>query len=163
MTINHQAKSVPRLPAGKHDLDPVNRRLVQLLTENPRAGVPELARAVEMSAPAVRERVNRLHESGVIRGYRLEVDPAAVGLPVTAWVRIRPGPRQLARIAELARDTPQVSECHRISGEDCFLLKVHIPAVEDLEDILDRFQLYGQTTSSFVVATPVEPRPPRTG
>ncbi len=114
-----------------------------------------------MSAPAVRERVNRLHESGVIRGYRLDVDPAAVGLPVTAWVRIRPDPHQLPRIAELARRTPQVSECHRISGEDCFLVKVHIPAVADLEDILDAFQLYGQTTSSFVVATPVEPRPAR--
>jgi Lrp/AsnC family transcriptional regulator, leucine-responsive regulatory protein len=163
MTIKQQAKSAPRYSDGKPELDPVNRRLVELLTENPRAGVPALARAVEMSAPAVRERVHRLHESGVIRGYRLDVDPAAVGLPVTAWVRIRPGPRQLTRIAELARDTPQVSECHRISGEDCFLLKVHIPAVEDLEDILDRFQLYGQTTSSFVVATPVEPRPPRTG
>jgi Lrp/AsnC family leucine-responsive transcriptional regulator len=159
MAIKQQVRSVD----GKRDLDPVNRRLVELLTENPRAGVPELARAVEMSAPAVRERVNRLHESGVIRGYRLDVDPAALGLPVTAWVRIRPGPRQLTRVAELARDTPQVSECHRISGEDCFLLKVHIPAVEDLEAILDRFLLHGETTSSFVVATPVEPRPPRTG
>jgi len=160
--IKQQAKSVPRFPNRIPELDPVNRRLVELLTANPRAGVPELARAVEMSAPAVRERVNRLHESGVIRGYRLDVDPAAVGLPVTAWVRIRPGPRQLSRVAELARDTPQVSECHRISGEDCFLLKVHMPAVADLEDILDAFLPYGQTTSSFVVATPVEPRPPRT-
>jgi Lrp/AsnC family leucine-responsive transcriptional regulator len=159
MTIRQHVRSAE----GRRDLDPVNRRLVELLTENPRAGVPELARAVEMSAPAVRERVNRLHESGVIRGYRLDVDPAALGLPVTAWVRIRPGPRQLTRVAELARDTPQVSECHRISGEDCFLLKVHMPAVEDLEAILDRFLLHGETTSSFVVATPVEPRPPRTG
>jgi Lrp/AsnC family leucine-responsive transcriptional regulator len=162
MAIKQQAKSGQRHPDGSNELDAVNRRLVELLTENPRAGVPELARAVQMSAPAVRERVNRLHETGVIRGYRLDVDPAAVGLPVTAWVRIRPGPRQLARIAALARDTPQVSECHRISGEDCYLLKVHIPAVADLEDILDAFLPYGQTTSSFVVATPVEPRPPRT-
>ena len=145
------------------DLDEVNQRLLELLTRDPRASAPELARAVGMSAPAVRERLQRLHDRGVIRGYRVDIDPAALGLPVTAWVRIRPGPRQLPRIAELARETPQVSECHRISGEDCFLRKVHIPAVADLEEILDAFQLYGQTTSSFVVATPVEPRPPRTG
>jgi Lrp/AsnC family transcriptional regulator, leucine-responsive regulatory protein len=164
MAIKQRVKSTSGFPDGKSALDPVNRRLVDLLTDNPRAGVPELARAVGMSAPAVRERVHRLHEAGVIRGYRLDVDPAAVGLPVTAWVRIRPGPRQqLTRIAELARDTPQVSECHRISGEDCFLLKVHISAVEDLEDILDSFQRYGHATSSFVVATPVEPRAPRGG
>jgi Lrp/AsnC family leucine-responsive transcriptional regulator len=162
MTTTRRASSAEHLPNGKPALDAVNRRLLDLLTANPRAGVPELAKVVGMSAPAVRERVNRLHESGVIRGYRLDVDPDAVGLPVTAWVRIRPGPRQLDRIAELARQTPQVSECHRISGEDCFLLKVHIPAVADLEEILDAFQLYGQTTSSFVVATPVAPRPPRT-
>jgi Lrp/AsnC family leucine-responsive transcriptional regulator len=161
MVTTGKAKPAVHLPNGKPVLDEVNRRLLDLLTENPRAGVPELAKAVGMSAPAVRERVNRLHDSGVIRGYRLDVDPAAIGLPVTAWVRIRPGPRQLPRIAELARRTPQVSECHRISGEDCFLLKVHIPAVADLEDILDAFQLFGQTTSSFVVATPVEPRPAR--
>jgi len=94
----------------------------------------------------------------VIRGYRLDIDPAAVGLPVAAWVRIRPGPGQLPKVAELAQRTPEVSECHRISGEDCFLLKVHVPAIEDLESVLDRFLMHGQTTSSFVVATPVAPR-----
>ena len=91
---------------------------------------------------------------------RLDIDPAAIGLPVAAWVRLRPGPGQLPKLAELARQTPQVSECHRISGEDCFLLKVHVRAIEDLEPVLDAFLVYGQTTSSFIVATPVPPRPP---
>jgi Lrp/AsnC family leucine-responsive transcriptional regulator len=107
-----------------------------------------------MSAPAVRERVNRLEQAGIIRGYRLDIDPAAIGLPVAAWVRIRPGPGQLSKIADLATRTPGVSECHRISGEDCFLLKVHVPAIEALEDILDRFLIHGQTTSSLIVSTP---------
>jgi Lrp/AsnC family leucine-responsive transcriptional regulator len=141
------------------NLDETNRSILAALAENPRLATAELARIVGMSAPAVRERVGRLERSGVIRGYRLDIDPAAIGLPVTAWVRIKPGPGQLPKIADLARDTPQVSECHRISGEDCFLLKVHVPAVEDLEDVLDAFLLFGQTTSSFVVATPVPPRP----
>ena len=141
------------------NLDETNRSILAALAENPRLATAELARIVGMSAPAVRERVGRLERSGVIRGYRLDVDPAAIGLPVTAWVRIKPGPGQLPKIADLARDTPQVSECHRISGEDCFLLKVHVPSVEDLEDVLDAFLLFGQTTSSFVVATPVPPRP----
>jgi Lrp/AsnC family leucine-responsive transcriptional regulator len=150
-------------PSGKSLLDETNRRILDVLTENPRTSTSELARAVGMSAPAVRERVTRLEDGGVIRGYRLDVDPAALGLPVAAWVRLRPGPGQLARIADLARRTPQVSECHRISGEDCFLLKVHVESVADLEPVLDAFLLYGRTTSSFVVATPVAPRPPRPG
>jgi Lrp/AsnC family leucine-responsive transcriptional regulator len=144
-------------------LDATNRRLLAVLAEDPRAGTAALARRIGMSAPSVRERLARLEEAGVIRGYRVDVDPAALGLPLAAWVRIRPGPGQLPRIAELAERTPEVSECHRISGEDCFLLKVHIPAVEALEGILDRFLLYGQTISSFVVSTPVPPRTPVPG
>ena len=144
-------------------LDGANRRILEVLAEDPRTSTAELARAVGLSAPAVRERLARLEESGVIRGYCLDVDPAALGLPVTVWVRVRPGPGQLPKLAELATRTPEVAECHRISGEDCFLLRVHVPAIEALEDVLDRFLVHGSTTSSFVVATPVPPRTPHPG
>ena len=158
------AISAPRLPDhlpdGRSLLDDVNRRLLELLAENPRQSMSELARRVGMSPPAVRERVARLEQAGVIRGYRLEVDPAAIGLPVAAWVRIRPGPGQLPKVAELAARIPQVSECHRISGEDCFLLKVHVASISALEEVLDRLLVHGQTTSSFIVSTPVPPRAP---
>lgn len=154
----------PKLPTGVPDakslLDDTNTRLLEALTDDPRASVAELARQVGMSAPAVRERLGRLEQAGVIRGYRVDIDPAAIGLPVSAWVRIRPGPGQLPKIAELARRVPEVSECHRISGEDCFLLRVHVAAIEALETVLDQFLLYGQTVSSIVVTTPVPPRTP---
>jgi Lrp/AsnC family leucine-responsive transcriptional regulator len=147
------------LPDGRSLLDDVNRRLLALLAEDPRLPVSALARRVGMSAPAVRERLARLEDSGVIRGYRIDIDPAAVGLPVAAWVRVKPGPGQLPGVAELARQRPEVSECHRISGEDCFLLLVHVSEIAALEGVLDDFLRYGQTVSSFVVATPVPPRP----
>lgn len=157
------ATGMPRPPAGLQNgkalLDGVNRRILAALTEDPRLSASELGRRIGMSAPAVRDRVTRLEEVGVIRGYLLDIDPAAIGLPVAAWVRIRPGPGQLPKIADLAQRTPEVSECHRISGDDCFLLKVHVPAIEALEDILDRFLLHGQTSSSLIVSTPVPPRP----
>ena len=139
-------------------LDPVAVRILRALTEDPRLSMSALGRRVGMSAPAVTERVRRLEEAGVIRGYRLDIDPAAVGLPVAAWVRVRPGPGQLPKIAELAAGLPEVVECHRITGEDCFLLKVHVPAVDQLESVLDRFLLYGQTTSSIVQSSPVPTR-----
>ncbi|GII81958.1 AsnC family transcriptional regulator [Sphaerisporangium rufum] len=148
------------LPAGRRLLDETNRRLLDALGADPRAGVAALARRVGMSAPAVRERLARLERTGVIRGYRLDVDPAAIGLPVAAWVRVRPGPGQVPKVAELAARTPQVSECHRISGEDCFLIKVHVADIDALEAVLDRFLLHGQTHSSFIVSTPVPPRAP---
>lgn len=140
-------------------LDDVNRRLLTLLAADPRLPVTALARRVGMSPPAVRDRLIRLEEAGVIRGYRLDIDPAALGLPVAAWVRVRPGPGQLTRVAELAASRSDVSECHRISGDDCFLLKVHVADIGGLEGVLDEFLRFGQTVSSFVVSTPVPPRP----
>jgi Lrp/AsnC family leucine-responsive transcriptional regulator len=140
-------------------LDDLNLRILDELAADPRLRTTELARRLGVSTPTVRERVTRLEEAGVIRGYRLDIDPAALGRPVAAWVRIQPGPGQVLRIAELARNTPEVVECHRISGEDCFLMRVQVPAIDKLEDLLDRFGPYGRTNSSFVVSTPVPPRP----
>jgi Lrp/AsnC family leucine-responsive transcriptional regulator len=153
-------KSRQNAPISYSDLlDAVNVQLLDELHDDPRMSMSELARRVGMSAPAVTERVQRLESAGVIKGFRMEVDPAALGMPVTALVRVRPGPGQLPRITQAARDNPQVVECHRITGEDCFYLKVHAPSIERLEEVLDQFLLFGQTTSSIVVSTPVAPRP----
>lgn len=139
-------------------LDPRNLTLLRLLGESPRAGIAQLARSMGMSAPAVRERILRLTEAGVIRGYHLELDPAALGYPVCAFVRVRPAPGRLAKVIELARSLPQVVECHRVTGDDCLVLKVHIPSVNELDEVLDRFLAHGQTTTSIVQSTPVAPR-----
>ena len=120
----------------------------------------ELGRRVGMSSPAVTERVRRLEESGVIRGYCLDIDPAALGLPLTAFIRVRPNAGYLPRVAELAQAIPEVVECHRITGEDCFIVKVYLPAMDQLDRILDRFLLLGTTTTSIVQSTPVPMRPP---
>ncbi len=140
-------------------LDRVNVHLLRELQRDPRLGMSALARRVKMSAPAVTERVKRLEEAGVIAGYRVDVDPGALGLPVMAYVRIRPAPGQLGKIADLAQRIPEVVECHRITGEDCFLLKVHVSNVDRLETVLDRFLAFGQTTTSIVQSSPVPPRP----
>jgi Lrp/AsnC family leucine-responsive transcriptional regulator len=139
-------------------LDAVNRRLLAELQADPRMSMSALARRVGMSAPAVTERVQRLREAGVITGFRMEVDPAALGLPVTAFARIRPTAGQLDKIIALAVSVPQISECHRITGEDCFLIKLHAPTIGDLETVLDKFLVYGQTVTSIVVSSPVPSR-----
>jgi Lrp/AsnC family leucine-responsive transcriptional regulator len=132
-----------------------NLAVLSLLRENPRLGISELARRVGMSAPAMRERVQRLEEAGIIRGYRLELDPAALGYPVSAYVRVRPAPGQLPKIAELARSLAEVVECHRVTGEDCFVLRVYLPSIDALDGVLDRFLAHGQTTTSIIQSTPV--------
>lgn len=138
--------------------DARNVRILALLQGDPRMSISELARRVGMSAPATRERIQRMEDAGVIRGCRLEIDPAALGYPIAAFVRIRPMPGKLPKVAELAASLPQVVECHRITGEDCFMLKVGLDSLENLDVILDQFLIYGQTTTSIVQSTPVAPR-----
>ena len=142
------------------EIDTVNIRILEELQQDPRLTMSELGRRVGMSSPAVTERVRRLEEAGVIRGYCLNLNPAALGLSIAAYVRIRPNPGQLPRIAELAQQIPEVVECHRVTGEDCFILKVYIPAIDQLDRLLDSFLLYGSTTTSIIQSSPVPLRPP---
>jgi Lrp/AsnC family transcriptional regulator, leucine-responsive regulatory protein len=141
-------------------LDPVNLRVLDELVSDGRIAMAELGRRVGLSAPAVAERVQRLERAGVISGYRAELDPRALGFSVSAIVRIRPAPGQLQRIPEVASETPEVAECHRITGDDCYLLRLHLRSIDDLEDVLDRFTPYGLTTTSIVHSTPVPRRGP---
>jgi len=141
-------------------LDATNLEILRQLIDEPRLAMSELGRRVGMSAPAVAERVQRMQEAGVIRGARLDVDQSALGLGITAFVRVRPMPGQLQAISELARKTPEVVECHRVTGEDCFIMKVLVGRVELLEAVLDEILRYGNTTSSIVQSTPVALRAP---
>jgi Lrp/AsnC family leucine-responsive transcriptional regulator len=141
-------------------LDAVNLRLLKELQADGRLGMAELGRRVGMSAPAVAERVQRLERAGVIAGYHAAIEPRALGFPIAAVIRIRPAPGQLPRIPEVARDTPEVAECYRITGEDCFLMKLHLRSIDELEEILDRFTPFGLTTTSIIHSAPVPRRGP---
>jgi Lrp/AsnC family leucine-responsive transcriptional regulator len=139
-------------------LDDRNQKLLAALVKDPRASITALARRVGLSAPATRERLLRLEEAGVIKGWQVELDPKALGFPIAVLIRIRPMPGQLPKIAKLAQSLPQVTECHRITGEDCFLMRAHLRALDELDGLLDRFLAYGQTTTSIVQSSPVAPR-----
>jgi Lrp/AsnC family leucine-responsive transcriptional regulator len=139
-------------------LDPTNLRLLAELQSDARVSQAELGRRVGLSAPAVAERLARLEREGVIAGYRAEISPEALGYAFAAVLRIRPAPRQIPKVAELARETPEVVECQRITGEDCFFMKLHVRDVHHLEEVIDRFTPYGQTTTSIVQSSPVPRR-----
>jgi Lrp/AsnC family leucine-responsive transcriptional regulator len=141
-------------------LDDTNRRLLAELQDDARLSLAELGRRVGLSSPAVAERLQRLENDGCITGYRTEIDPRALGFGLSAVIRVRPASRQLQRIAELARASAEVVECHRITGEDCFILKAHVRTIGHLEELIDRFTPYGQTTTSIIQSSPVPPRGP---
>jgi Lrp/AsnC family leucine-responsive transcriptional regulator len=140
-------------------MDATDRRILEELQADGRLAIAELGRRVKLSAPAVGERVQRLERDGVITGYHAAVDPRRIGYPLAAIVRIAPATRQLEKIRELIRESPEVVECHRITGEDCFFLKLHVRSMDDLEPLLDRFTPYGRTTTSLIHSSPVAERP----
>jgi Lrp/AsnC family transcriptional regulator, leucine-responsive regulatory protein len=151
-----QSSSVVDFPP----LDAIDRKIIGELSADGRISFAELGRRTHLSPPAVTERVRRLEQTGVITGYRAEIDPRALGYRLTAIVRVKPTVRQLSKVAELATQILQVEECLRITGEDCFYIKLHLGSIEELPSVLDQFLLYGETTTSIVNATPVPRRDP---
>lgn len=139
-------------------LDEVNLKLIDELQRDARTSVAELGRRVGLSSPAVTERIRRLESAGVIRGYHADVDPRRVGYSLGVAIRIRPAPGLLTKVAALARDTPEVIECHRVTGDDCYVMTAYVRDVEHLEELIDRFAPSGQTTSSIMQSSPVPRR-----
>lgn len=141
-----------------NQLDEVNRALLIQLEADPRLPVAELARRVGLSATATSERLRRLKESGVFVGTSVMLDPAAMGYPLLAFVRMRPfkgaAPALLRRLAEM----PEVVECHHTTGEDCYLIRVHARDMQHLEELTTVMSSFGETTTSLCYSTPIATR-----
>ena len=141
-------------------LDAIDQKILTLLVANARTTAAELARAVGLSAPSVAERVRRLEEAGVIGGYTAEISAEAIGLPISVWLRIRPVPGQLQKVVEIIRDIPEITECDRVTGEDCFLARAHLASVAEMERIIDRIIPHAMTNTSVIQSSPVTRRLP---
>jgi Lrp/AsnC family leucine-responsive transcriptional regulator len=141
-------------------LDVLDARILSALAANARISVAELARTVGLSPPSVAERVKRLEERRVIEGYTVAIDPKTVGLGTAAWMRIRPMPGELRTVAEILRTMPEIVECDRVIGEDCFVARAHLKSIEDLERLIDRIIPHAMTTTSIIQSTLVRRRPP---
>jgi Lrp/AsnC family leucine-responsive transcriptional regulator len=144
-------------------LDAVDQRIIKALAEDARVSVADIARLVGLSGPSVSERIRRLEESGVIEGYTVRINTPGIGLPIAAWLRVRPLPGELRRVADILRDLPEIAECDRVTGDDCFIAKVHVGSMEHLERIIDRIIPFAMTNTSIIQSSPVRRRLPNFG
>ncbi|WP_266156553.1 Lrp/AsnC family transcriptional regulator [Dyella silvatica] len=147
---------------SKVELDNKDWQLIEALQQDARMGYAELGRKVRLSAPAVAERVKRLEEFGVIRGYRAIINPKQLGFALDAMVRLRCDGGVCARIGALVADIPEVLDCRRLAGEDSALLHVVAMSISHLESVLDRLLKIHpsiSTTTLVVLQTPHENRP----
>jgi Lrp/AsnC family leucine-responsive transcriptional regulator len=144
-------------------LDAIDARILAAMAENARVSVADLARLVDLSPPSVSERIRRLEDAGVIGGYTVAIDPKALGLPIAAWLRIRPIPGQLEKVADILQGLPEIVECDRVTGEDCFIARAHVASVDALEKLIDRIIPFAMTNTSIVQSSPVKRRLPPIG
>jgi len=148
------------LESSEKLLDQVGWDILRELQEDARIPFSELGRRVGLSAPAVTERVRRMEEAGIIKGYRAEINLKRVGLSVLALVRLNTSmhPHGCKQFLKMAPSIPEIIECHRITGSDSYLMKVAVPSLEDLEKVLDQINVYGATTTVIALSSPVEQR-----
>jgi len=139
--------------------DRTDRAILAVLQQDGRRSMAELARDVRMSASAVAERVRRLEEAGVIRGYRADVDPEALGYAVLAHLRLRYPSSTYGPLHALLADIPEVLEAHHVTGDDCFVIKVVATSMRDLERITGRIGALGSVTTSVAYSSPIVARP----
>ena len=141
-------------------IDDIGWRILQELQANARISFTELGRRVNLTPPAVADRVRRLEEAGVIVGYRVQLDNERIGLPLVAIIRLRaPGEKCSAFGRELeGEDYPEILDAHRITGTESYVLKAVLRDVEHLEHLIDRLMPWGETTTSVVLSSPVTHR-----
>lgn len=139
-------------------LDRTGWQILMLLQQNARMSYSELGKCVGLSTPAVVERVRKLEDAGIITGYRAEVDPHKVGLPITAFLRARTVGGGSARLSELVKELPEVLECHRVTGSDCYILKAVLTSVEHMECLINQLQDHSEVITSIVLSSPVKGR-----
>jgi Lrp/AsnC family leucine-responsive transcriptional regulator len=141
-------------------LDELDRRIVEILVVDARISLKELAQRVNLSSPSVSERMLRLEERGVIRSFTVDIDPQAMGYTLQAIVRIRPLPGKLSAVQKLIEEIPEFSECDKVTGDDCFIGRLHLRSIAQLDQILDRITDKAETNTAIVKTQPVRRRLP---
>jgi len=142
-------------------LDALDQQILLALAQDARTPIRELARKIGLSAPSTTERVRRLEAAGVIEGYTVRVSPNALGLTLGAYLRIRPMPGELSRVAKLLASMAEVIECERVTGDDCFIARAVVRSVTDLESLIDRLLPFASTNTCVVQSTLVSRRMPK--
>lgn len=145
-------------PQIERALDVVAWRILAALQENARLSFSELGRRVGLTGPAAAERVRRLEEAGVIRGYRVQVGFEGLGLTVAALIRVSAPEERCSGLKTCVAGLPEVLECHHVTGSDSFVLKVVATSVRHLEMVIETLGRWGTPATSIILSSPIDAR-----
>lgn len=141
-------------------IDETDRQLLRTLESDGRITAAELAKRVGMSAPAVTDRIRRLEDKGVIKRFTAEIDLGALGYTLEAVVRIKPRPGNLHIVEQMIIDEERFTDCDKVTGDDCFITRLVIKSITELDDLLDPFHERAETNTSIIKSAPIRGRMP---
>lgn len=139
-------------------IDRVDWQLLIELQRNARLSFTELGRRVGLTAPAVAERVRRMEEAGIVEGYRVELNMEKLGRPLRAMIRLAAEDASCPDMLRAITRFPEVLECHRVTGEDHFVLKVAVATAQQLDTFIERLAAYGKTVTYIILSSPLPHR-----
>ncbi|MFB0922018.1 MAG: Lrp/AsnC family transcriptional regulator [Alphaproteobacteria bacterium] len=142
-------------------LDPTDRELLSIVQEDARLSFREVGRRIGMSTPAVAERIRKLENAGVITGYSARVERSVLGQDIGAFLRLTASDLDFRRVTGLCGSLDAVVECHHVTGDDSFFIRVAVHSIAELEDVISRFRKIGDVRSSLVLSSPVDGKPVR--
>ncbi|WP_025120947.1 MULTISPECIES: Lrp/AsnC family transcriptional regulator [unclassified Serratia (in: enterobacteria)] len=141
-------------------MDAIDRQILIILAGDARISLKALSAQVGLSSPSTAERLRRLEENGVIERYTLKVSLQALGYSFQSLVRIKPLPGMLKKVELMLQEIPEVIECDKVTGEDCFIARLVSHSMEQLDQALDKLAERAQCNTSIVKTTPVKRRLP---
>lgn len=142
-----------------HDLDAKDREILALLEDDGRRPNSEIARLTNLSAPTVAERIARLRDIGVIRGFTVDIDPSRIGLPISAIVEFQPRSNDDERAVAAVNSNPAVQSCYRVTGPSLLVMIVRVADNAALTRLLAEFTHYGDTKTAVILSVESEDRP----
>lgn len=142
------------------DLDEIDAQILEALFANARISTAELSRQIGLSSPSTAERLKRLEENGVIEGYTIVVNPERMGLPLPVCLRVRPVPGEMDKVTKILNEIPEIVDCDRVTGDDCFIARAHVRSVKHMEMLIDRLTPIAMTNTSIIQTSPITPRLP---
>ena len=142
------------------DLDKIDALILEALFANARISTAELSRQIGLSSPSTAERLKRLEENGVIEGYTIVVNPERMGLPLPVCLRVRPVPGEMDKVTKILNEIPEIVDCDRVTGDDCFIARAHVRSVKHMETLIDRLTPIAMTNTSIIQTSPITRRLP---
>lgn len=144
----------------KTSLDSIDYKILQHFESNGRISASDLAQIVGMSAPSITERIRRLENRGVIQNFTVNLDVFSLGYNLEAIVRIKPRPGELQKVEQMIIDQPRFTSCDRVTGNDCFIARLALKSVQELEELLDPLHDKAETNTSIIQSSPIKNRNP---